>query len=63
MSGADRVLARSGGSGEAHPVTFTGTDTPQKRSVINMSEMAMATVLVRMARPPPARRLRVHPTP
>ena len=49
--GGDRVLPRSRRGGEAQPVTFTGTDTPQNRSVINMSEMAMATVLVRMARP------------
>ena len=36
---------RSRGSGElmdAHPVTFTGTETPQKRSVMSMSEIAMS---------------------
>ena len=36
---------------EKEPATFTGTEVPQNSSVMSMSEMAMATVLVRMARP------------
>ena len=46
----DRRTRRSRGD-DGQPVTFTGTEVPQNSSVMSMSEMAMATVLVRMARP------------
>ena len=47
----DRAGAETGAAARRHPVTLTGPMIPQNSSVINMSVMAMATVLIRMARP------------